>query len=115
MSSRPRAVIGTAAGRLPPPAAAGGRKRNAVGPSFFPGFTDGEKARQAPPPPKEARDGRVTIRVKASAVAASAALPPAARIDRATSAAVGSSAAAAPAQTAGGPPSAEAGGGCSGP
>ena len=100
----PRGVIGTAAGRLPPPPAARGRNRKAVAPTFLPDFTVGAKARQAPPPPNEARDGRVTISVKASAVAASAAVPPCARIERATSAATGSSATTAPDQTAGGGP-----------
>ena len=51
-----------------------------------------DKARQAPPPPRPAREGRVTARVRPTATAASAALPPEDSTSRPASTARGSSA-----------------------
>jgi hypothetical protein len=99
-AARPRANIGRP---IPPPgfAAAGKKTIDSTGRGVGGGvFTSNwssvasrpSRSKQAPPPPRLARDGRVTVSAKASATPASAALPPCARISRAIAAARGSSA-----------------------
>ena len=89
------ASIGTAAGRsalAPRLAGATGVNSTASGTPCWPISCRRHRRGRPPPPPSPARDGSVTLSAKPRATAASAALPPADRTSRATSAARGSSA-----------------------